>query len=92
MPLRLVSEGLGEEVKWDKVGRWVWIGEKKFQDTDDAAFKLQPLSNFMPYTNQLPIKLGNGEIIYDINLIKRDGLDYIAIRSSSRGTPEAVTV
>ncbi|VTR24342.1 Copper amine oxidase N-terminal domain [Actinobacillus pleuropneumoniae] len=110
VPLRLVSEGLGEEVKWDKVGRWVWIGEKKFRNTDDAAFKLQPLSNFKAYTksthqfqklnngepfngikvisaNQLPIKLGNGEIIYDINLVKRNGQDYIAIRSSERGTP-----
>jgi len=110
VPLRLVSEGLGEKVEWDKVGRWVWIGEKTFRNTDDAEFKLRPLSDFKAYmkaniffnkiasdepysgikiiqANQLPIKLSDGEIIYDINLVKRKGLDYIAIRSSKRGTP-----
>ncbi|MGE7828988.1 copper amine oxidase N-terminal domain-containing protein [Paenibacillus sp. NPDC093718] len=111
VPLRLVSEGLGQKVEWDKIGRWVWIGEKKFLNTDDAQFKLQPLSNFKQYmkntylfekttsggelfkgikviqANQLPIKLSNGEIIYDIKLVKRKGYDYIAIRSSERGTP-----
>ncbi|WP_106765988.1 copper amine oxidase N-terminal domain-containing protein [Paenibacillus faecalis] len=109
VPLRLVSEGLGEKVKWDKIGRWVWIGDKNFRNTDDAQFKLQPLSKFKAYTkekvffenlkgtpfkgvkvinaNQLPIKLGNGEIIYDIKLVNDNGIDYIAIRSSQRGTP-----
>ncbi|HAG00200.1 copper amine oxidase N-terminal domain-containing protein [Paenibacillus lactis] len=111
VPLRLVSEGLGEKVEWDKVGRWVWIGEKTFRNTDDAEFKLRPLSDFKAYmknpylfekttdvgqlfkgikvitTKQLPIKLGNGEIIYDIKLVKRKGYEYIAIRSSERGTP-----
>ncbi|MCT1402913.1 copper amine oxidase N-terminal domain-containing protein [Paenibacillus sp. p3-SID867] len=109
VPLRLVSEGLGEKVSWDKVGRWVWIGEKNFRNTDDDQFKHKPLSDFKLYTkekyffenlkgepfkgikiiqaNQLPIKLGNGEIIYDIRLEKRNGIDYIAIRSTVRGTP-----
>ncbi|MUG67889.1 MULTISPECIES: copper amine oxidase N-terminal domain-containing protein [Paenibacillus] len=111
VPLRLVSEGLGEKVQWDKIGRWVWIGEKNFRNTDDPEFKLQPLSDFKAYmkstnqfrkfsankepfdgikiiqANQLPIKLGNGEIIYDIRLEKSNGNDYIAIRSSERGTP-----
>lgn len=110
VPLRLVSEGLGEKVEWDKVGRWVWIGEKTFRNTDDAEFKLRPLSDFKVYmkekyffnkvasneifdgvklikASQLPIKLGDGEVIYDIKLQKNNGIDYIAIRSSVRGTP-----
>ncbi|MCM3495815.1 copper amine oxidase N-terminal domain-containing protein [Paenibacillus lactis] len=110
VPLRLVSEGLGEKVEWDKVGRWVWIGEKTFRNTDDAEFKLRPLSDFKAYmkstkhfqkvateepysgikiirADQLPVKLGDGEIIYDLKLEKRNGKDYIAIRSSERGTP-----
>ncbi|KAA8787861.1 copper amine oxidase N-terminal domain-containing protein, partial [Paenibacillus amylolyticus] len=31
VPLRLVSEGLGQTVEWDKIGRWVWIGNKDFR-------------------------------------------------------------
>jgi len=109
VPLRLVSEGLGEKVEWDKVGRWVWIGEKTFRNTDDAEFKLRPLSDFKAYmkertyfektdgkdfkgikiiqTNQLPLKLGTGEIIYDIKLEKFNGKEYIVTRSSERNTP-----
>ncbi|EHB63005.1 MULTISPECIES: copper amine oxidase N-terminal domain-containing protein [Paenibacillus] len=110
VPLRLVSEGLGEKVEWDKVGRWVWIGEKTFRNTDDAEFKLRPLSDFKAYmkaniffnkvasdepyngikivqANQLPIKLGDGEIIYDIRLENVKGMDYIVTRSSERNTP-----
>ncbi|NMO95675.1 stalk domain-containing protein [Paenibacillus lemnae] len=109
VPLRLVSEGLGEKVQWDKVGRWVWIGERGFRNTDDKEFKLQSLKDFKQYTKadkfftkfngesydgikiisfkDLPIKLGNGEVIYDIKIEKSFKKDYIAIRSSQRGTP-----
>ncbi|QKS58161.1 copper amine oxidase N-terminal domain-containing protein [Paenibacillus barcinonensis] len=50
VPLRLVSEGLGEKVEWDKIGRWVWIGNKNFRSTDDKEFKLTKLSDFKAYT------------------------------------------
>ncbi|WP_240636840.1 copper amine oxidase N-terminal domain-containing protein [Paenibacillus silvae] len=49
VPLRLVSEGLGEKVEWDKIGRWVWIGNKNFRSTDDKEFKVQPLISFNQY-------------------------------------------
>ncbi|MCM3785260.1 copper amine oxidase N-terminal domain-containing protein [Neobacillus mesonae] len=52
VPLRLISEGLGESVSWDKVGRWVWIGDKEFRSTDDKEFKLQPLSDFKEYSTK----------------------------------------
>nr|WP_315792339.1 stalk domain-containing protein [Paenibacillus sp. BIC5C1] len=41
VPLRLVSEGFGQKVELDKIGRWVWIGNKDFRSTDDKAFKLK---------------------------------------------------
>ncbi|CAM4500420.1 copper amine oxidase N-terminal domain-containing protein [Paenibacillus xylanexedens] len=49
VPLRLVSEGLGQKVEWDKIGRWVWIGNKDFRSTDDKDFKLKSLSDFKAY-------------------------------------------
>lgn len=53
VPLRLVSEGLGQKVEWDKIGRWVWIGNKEFRSTDDKAFKLTQLSDFKAYTQSI---------------------------------------
>ncbi|MCP1187259.1 stalk domain-containing protein [Paenibacillus sp. 1781tsa1] len=109
VPLRLVSEGLGQKVEWDKIGRWVWIGNKDFRSTDDKEFKQKQLSDFKTYAksdyvfktiksqnysgikvineSDLPIKLQNGQVIYSINLVKKDGDNFIAIRSSQRGTP-----
>lgn len=49
VPLRLVSEGLGQKVEWDKIGRWVWIGNKDFRSTDDKQFKQKQLSDFKTY-------------------------------------------
>jgi hypothetical protein len=49
VPLRLVSEGLGQKVEWDKIGRWVWIGNKDFRSTDDKQFKVTKLSDFKAY-------------------------------------------
>ncbi|WP_244964925.1 copper amine oxidase N-terminal domain-containing protein [Paenibacillus barcinonensis] len=108
VPLRLVSEGLGEKVEWDKIGRWVWIGNKDFRSTDDKEFKLTKLSDFKAYTrseeyfknmkdekyknikiikeSDLPIMLGDGQIVYDINKTKDSILgDGVQIRSSQRG-------
>lgn len=108
VPLRLVSEGLGQKVEWDKIGRWVWIGNKDFRSTDDKQFKLTKLSDFKAYSqsvdffknmkdeiypgvkiikdSDLPIKLGDGQIVYDINKTKDSILgDGVQIRSSQRG-------
>jgi len=109
VPLRLVSEGLGQKVEWDKIGRWVWIGNKDFRSTDDKDFKLKSLSDFKAYgktdylfknikgqtfsgikvikQTDLPIRLGDGQVIYSIEFTQVKGKDYIAIRSSHRGTP-----
>ncbi|WP_025720397.1 stalk domain-containing protein [Paenibacillus sp. 1-18] len=34
VPLRLVSEGLGQTVEWDKISRWVWIGKKEIAELE----------------------------------------------------------
>lgn len=111
VPLRLVSEGLGQKVEWDKIGRWVWIGNKDFRSTDDKVFKLTKLSDFKAYTqsieyfknlkketypsvkiikeSDLPIRLGNSQVAYSIDLVKgpvRSG-NVVQIRSSVRGNP-----
>ncbi|ADO55025.1 copper amine oxidase N-terminal domain-containing protein [Paenibacillus polymyxa] len=45
VPLRLVSEGLGQTVEWDKVSHWVWIGKKEIaalEDTGHQAVSIEP--------------------------------------------------
>ncbi|WP_338533303.1 stalk domain-containing protein [Paenibacillus peoriae] len=45
VPLRLVSEGLGQTVEWDKISRWVWIGKKEIaalEDTGQQAVSIEP--------------------------------------------------
>ncbi len=39
VPLRLVSEGLGQTVEWDKVSRWVWIGKKEIAALEDKGLQ-----------------------------------------------------
>lgn len=111
VPLRFVSENLGESVSWDQVGSWVWIGEKEkaIPSTDDEVFALKPLSEFKEYTqsaaffknskgesyaniktiksSDLPIRLGDSQVIYSIDLVKHKGEEFIQIRSSDRNTP-----
>lgn len=109
VPLRFVSENLGETVNWDQVGSWVWIGSKAIPNTDDEQYKLTPLSEFKEYTqsidlfkntkgekyshikiikeSDLPIRLGDDQILYSIDMVKSKGDDLVQIRSSARGTP-----
>lgn len=75
VPLRLVSEGLGQTVEWDKIGRWVWIGNKNFRSTDDKAFKLQPLSNFKGYSkSEFAFKTIKDQKYTGIKVIKESDL------------------
>lgn len=59
VPLRFVSENLGEKVSWDKAGNWVWIGEKNILSTDDEQFKMLKLSDFSKYYKQSQALLNN---------------------------------
>ncbi|MEK4983588.1 copper amine oxidase N-terminal domain-containing protein [Bacillus sp. FSL K6-6540] len=108
VPLRFVSENLGENVSWDSVGQWVWIGKKTMPNTDDLP--LQSLDKFKKYytkdaplmknfksvpfegikiisSEQLPLQLGKGNMVYSISKVRIDGEDYIAVRSNQIGTP-----
>lgn len=42
VPLRFVSENLGESVSWDQVGGWVWIGKSDVPTLEEAG--LEPVS------------------------------------------------
>ncbi|MDQ1235991.1 hypothetical protein QE450_003489 [Paenibacillus sp. SORGH_AS306] len=49
VPLRLVSEGLGQTVNWDQIGKWVWIGSKKTLKIDELNLKTQSLEPYRTY-------------------------------------------
>lgn len=57
VPLRFVSENLGESVSWDSVGQWVWIGKKTMPNTDDLP--LQSLDKFKKYYTKDAVLLNN---------------------------------
>ncbi|EXX85306.1 copper amine oxidase [Paenibacillus darwinianus] len=49
VPLRFVSEALGQKVRWDGVGRRVWIGEEKVPSLQESDVKVYPLDGFKKY-------------------------------------------
>lgn len=46
VPLRLVGEGLGKKVEWDKVSRWVWIGDKQLHALDELGAKKESIEPY----------------------------------------------
>lgn len=46
VPLRFVSENLGEPVSWDQVGNWVWIGSKEVPTLEEIGIKSQEIESF----------------------------------------------
>lgn len=52
VPLRLVSEGLGQTVNWDQIGKWVWIGSKEVPTLESLNLKTQAVAPFVKYFNQ----------------------------------------
>lgn len=46
VPLRFVSENLGETVEWDGPSNWVWIGEKKIPTPEEAGVVPQSIDEF----------------------------------------------
>ncbi|GGH25625.1 copper amine oxidase N-terminal domain-containing protein [Paenibacillus segetis] len=48
VPLRFVSENLGETVSWDQVGNWVWIGDKEIPEIEDVT-ELEDLDPLRKY-------------------------------------------
>lgn len=48
VPLRFISEALGEKVEWDALNQYVWIGSKEVPDIADVV-KAQNIKNFEGY-------------------------------------------
>lgn len=48
VPLRFVSENLGESVSWDQAGQWVWIGSKEVPNIADVT-ELEDLIAYRKY-------------------------------------------
>lgn len=74
VPLRLVSEGLGQPVEWDKIGRWVWIGEKKAPTLEELGLKPVSIEPYRKWfeKNQFLLKNSEGQpynkaLIFKIN-------------------------
>ncbi|MGF7045914.1 hypothetical protein J2T13_000374 [Paenibacillus sp. DS2015] len=76
VPLRLVSEGLGQTVSWDKVGRWVWIGSKEALTLEESGLKSVSITPYKKYFGNKSFLIENS---YDIKhdkviLFKRSDL------------------
>jgi len=59
VPLRLVSEGLGQEVSWDQISKWVWIGSKVPPTVDDLGFSKGNINLIKPFFSKKPSLLDN---------------------------------
>ncbi|ODB65672.1 MULTISPECIES: stalk domain-containing protein [Paenibacillus] len=59
VPLRLVSEGLGQTVEWDKVSRWVWIGKKEIAALEDTGHKTVSIEPYKKAFGTMPGLLNN---------------------------------
>lgn len=59
VPLRLVSEGLGQTVEWDKVSRWVWIGKKEIAALEDMGHQAVSIEPYKKKIGTIPALLNN---------------------------------
>lgn len=59
VPLRLVSEGLGQTVEWDKVSRWVWIGKKEIAALEDTGHQAVSIEPYKKAISTMPGLLNN---------------------------------
>ncbi|OPA74326.1 copper amine oxidase [Paenibacillus selenitireducens] len=59
VPLRLVSEGLGQTVEWDKVSRWVWIGRKDAPTLEEIGIKPVDVAPYKKWFTKKPYLLKN---------------------------------
>lgn len=59
VPLRLVSEGLGQTVEWDKVSRWVWIGKKEIAALENKGLKPVSIDPYKKTIGTIPALLSN---------------------------------
>lgn len=76
VPLRLVSEGLGQPVEWDKIGRWVWIGEKKAPTLEELGLKPVSIEPYRKWFEKMPYLLTStrGEQYKNVLIFKHTDL------------------
>lgn len=46
VPLRFVSEALGQPVEWDSVSSWVWVGEKKVYTPEELGLEPESIEKY----------------------------------------------
>ncbi|KAF6633226.1 copper amine oxidase N-terminal domain-containing protein [Paenibacillus sp. EKM208P] len=97
VPLRLVSEGLGQTVEWDKVSRWVWIGKKEIaalEDTGHQAVSIEPYKEAFT-SNPYLLKDAQGKVYDKVMIFKVSDLPLKLVRdvysiepyTNAKGTP-----
>lgn len=82
VPLRLVSEGLGQPVEWDKVGRWVWIGKKEAPTLEELGLKpvsIEPYKKWFT-KNEFLLKNSEGQPYKDALIFKINNLPSSFVR------------
>ncbi|SMF32289.1 Copper amine oxidase N-terminal domain-containing protein [Paenibacillus barengoltzii] len=97
VPLRFVSENLGESVSWDQVANWVWIGSKEIPNIEDIEVTTTSLDSYNKWLSKgiidkkkgvrifsvddLPLKIG-GRIVYDVWKVTDGSNTGIRVRTS----------
>ncbi|WP_018751635.1 copper amine oxidase N-terminal domain-containing protein [Paenibacillus sanguinis] len=76
VPLRFVSENLGETVEWDQAANWVWVGKKEIPSPEEAGVKNVPISEFTKLIGDHTWVLTSveGTKYTTVNVIKADQL------------------
>lgn len=76
VPLRFVSENLGEAVEWDGPSNWAWIGKKDILTPEEAGVKNVPIANFTKLIGEHTWILTSteGTKYNTVNVIKADQL------------------
>lgn len=97
VPLRLVSEGLGQTVEWDKVSRWVWIGKKEIAPLENKGLQSVSIDPYKKAINTVPNLINNvADKPYDkVVIFKQSDLPIKLLRdiysvepyTSSKGVP-----
>lgn len=67
VPLRFVSENLGETVEWDAVANWVWIGSKEIPNLEDVAVKHEDFDKFKKLIDPISSIYSDDEVAYEFD-------------------------
>jgi len=91
VPLRLVGEGLGKKVEWDKVSRWVWIGDKQLHTLDELGAKKESIEQYMQWFKKKDFLLKNrsGENYKNVMIFKQSMLPTSLLRETLSIEPYA---